>query len=71
LGVVGTMLVLGVVTQSLWSPLQDRSLFEVVAYGLPSLEAARWWTPVTGAFFALTPAQYLPVAGGALVLMGW
>ena len=71
LGVVGTMLVLGVVTGSLWSPLQDRPLFEVVAYGLPSLEAARWWTPVTGAFFALTPAQYLPVAAGALVLMGW
>src|SRR5215204_5649039 len=65
LGVVGLMLVLGVATGSLWNALQDRPLFEVVAYGLPSLEAGRWWTPVTGSFFALIPAQYLPVAGGA------
>ena len=65
------MLVLGVVTQSLWSPLQDRELFPYVAYGLPSLEAGRLWTPVTGPFFALVPAQYLPVAGGALVIFGW
>jgi phosphatidylglycerol lysyltransferase len=71
LGVVGMMMVLGVATGSLWSPLQDRPLFEVVAYGLPSLEAGRWWTPVTGSFFALIPAQYLPVAGGALLLVGW
>ncbi len=71
LGVVGMMLVLGVATGSLWNALQDRPLFEVVAYGLPSLEAGRWWTPVTGSFFALIPAQYLPVAGGALVLIGW
>ena len=71
LGVVGMMLVLGVATGSLWNALQDRPLFEIVAYGLPSLEAGRWWTPVTGSFFALIPAQYLPVAGGALVLIGW
>ncbi|WP_323096883.1 DUF2156 domain-containing protein [Intrasporangium sp. YIM S08009] len=71
LTVVGTMLVLGAATQTLWSPLRDRPLLDVVAYGLPALEAGRWWTPVTGAFFALIPAQYLPVAGGALVLLGW
>ncbi|MGO4600163.1 bifunctional lysylphosphatidylglycerol flippase/synthetase MprF [Terrabacter sp. 2RAF25] len=68
---VGTMLVLGVLTSSLWQSLQDRSLFQAVAYGLPALEQGRVWTPVTGAFFALVPAQYLPVAGGALVLLGW
>ncbi len=71
LTVVGIMLLLGVVTQSLWNPLQDRALFPYVAYGLPSLEAGRLWTPVTGSFFALVPAQYIPVAGGALVLFGW
>ena len=27
--------------------------------------------PSPGAFFALTPAQYLPVAGGAAFLLGW
>ncbi len=71
LTVVGLMLVLGVVTQTLWSPLRDRPLLDTVGYGLPALEAGRWWTPVTGAFYALVPAQYLPVAGGALVLLGW
>jgi lysylphosphatidylglycerol synthetase-like protein (DUF2156 family) len=71
LSVVALMLVLGVATGTLWSPLRDRPLLEGVAYGLPALEAGRWWTPVTGAFFALVPAQYLPVAGGALLLLGW
>ncbi len=26
---------------------------------------------MSGAFFALVPAQYLPIAGGALLLLGW
>ena len=68
---VSVMVVLGVVTQSLWSPLKDRELLPVVAYGLPALQEGRWWTPVSGAFFALVPAQYLPIAGGALLLLGW
>ncbi len=71
LAVVATMLVLGLVTQSLWSPLRDRALLDAVAYGLPAFQAGRWWTPVSGAFFALVPVQYLPVAGGALLLLGW
>lgn len=70
-GVVVAMLVLAVVTTALWTPLQDLPLFEQVAYGLPALEAGRWWTPVTGSFFALTPAQYLPVAGGFAVMVGF
>jgi phosphatidylglycerol lysyltransferase len=69
--VVATMLVLGVVTQSLWSPLVDRPLFSDVAYGLPAFQAGRWYTLVSGALLALTPAQYLPVAGGFLLLVGW
>jgi lysylphosphatidylglycerol synthetase-like protein (DUF2156 family) len=69
--VVGTMLVVGVATGTLWSALEDRDLLHHVAYGLPALQDGRWWTPVTGAFFALTPAQYLPVAGGALLMVGW
>ena len=71
LAVVGTMLLVGVATGTLWSALEDRDLLHHVAYGLPALQDGRWWTPVTGAFFALTPAQYLPVAGGALLMVGW
>jgi lysylphosphatidylglycerol synthetase-like protein (DUF2156 family) len=71
IGVVGLMLVLGIGTGTLWDPLADRDLLDTVAYGLPALQDGRWWTPLTGAFFALTPAQYLPVAGGAALLLGW
>ncbi|MGE0819096.1 MAG: bifunctional lysylphosphatidylglycerol flippase/synthetase MprF [Candidatus Nanopelagicales bacterium] len=69
--VVALMLVLGVVTGTLWSALQDRDLFDVVAYGLPAFRDGRWWTVVTGSLFALTPLQYLPVAGGFALLVGW
>lgn len=69
--VVGLMIVLGVVFQTLWSPLQDRALLESVAYGLPALQAGKVWTPITGAFFGLIPIQYIPVAGGAALLIGW
>ncbi len=71
LGVVATMLVVAVVTGSLWSAVQDRPLWDVVAYGLPAFQDGRWWTPVTGSLFAVAPWQYLPVAGGFLILVGW
>jgi lysylphosphatidylglycerol synthetase-like protein (DUF2156 family) len=71
LAVVAAMLVLGVATGSLWSALEDRPLWDVVAYGLPAFQDGRWWTPVTGSFFAVAPWQYLPVAGGFLVLVGF
>ncbi|MCA0330910.1 MAG: DUF2156 domain-containing protein [Actinobacteria bacterium] len=70
-GVVAAMLVLGVVAQTLWKPLVDRDLFGTVAYGLPAFLDGRWWTPVTGSLFALTPAQYLAVTGGFAILVGW
>ena len=72
LAVVGTMLV-----ARRWRPARCGTRWRTgtcvhhVAYGLPALQDGRWWTPVTGAFFALTPAQYLPVAGGALLMVGW
>lgn len=71
IAVVVVMLVLGVATQTLWKPLVDRDLFDVVAYGLPAFQAGRWYTVVTGALFALTPAQYLAVTGGFAILVGW
>jgi lysylphosphatidylglycerol synthetase-like protein (DUF2156 family) len=71
LAVVTTMLVLGVVTQTLWDALETRPLFEQVAYGLPAFQDGRWYTVVTGALFAIAPWQYVPVAGGFLLLVGW
>ncbi len=71
LAVVALMLVAGVATGALWSPLPGTSWWDRVAYGLPALEAGRWWTPITGSFFATAPLQYVPVAGGFLVLVGF
>ena len=71
LAVVATLLVVGVATGCLWSALSGRPLLDVVAYGLPALQDGRWWTPVTGAFFAISPLQYIPVVGGFLLLTGF
>ncbi len=69
--VVALMLVLGLVTGTLWNALESRPLFLDVSYGLPAFQLGQWWTVVTGAMFALTPAQYVPVAGGFAVLVGF
>ncbi|MFD6178218.1 MULTISPECIES: bifunctional lysylphosphatidylglycerol flippase/synthetase MprF [unclassified Isoptericola] len=71
LAVVAMMLVLGVVSQGLWTPLRDSSWFDVVAFGAPAFQDGRWWTPVTGSFFAPVPWGYVPTAGLFLVLVGW
>ncbi|PFG42966.1 lysylphosphatidylglycerol synthetase-like protein (DUF2156 family) [Isoptericola jiangsuensis] len=71
LGVVAAMLVLGVVTGALWTPFEDHPWFEHVAFGAPAFAAGRWWTPVTGSFFALLPAEYLAVVGVFALLVGW
>ena len=71
LAVVAVMLAAGIATGALWSSLHATGLMDRLAYGLPALEAHRWWTPVTGSFLAEVPLQYLPVAGGFLVLVGF
>ncbi len=71
LSVVAVMLATGVLTGALWRPLHASGLVDHVAYGLPALEAGRWWTPVSGSVFALVPLQYVPVVGGFLVLAGF
>ncbi len=69
--IVATMLVGGLVTGTLWHEATQQSWFGDVAYGLPSLTDGRWWTPITGAFLALNPWYYLPMAGGFALLVGY
>lgn len=71
LGVVAVMLLLGLTTAALWSPFEDSDLFENVAFGAPAFAEGRWWTPLTGSFFAMEPWQYVPVMGGTLVFVGF
>jgi len=69
--VVLVMLVLGFVSQAFWRPISESGWWPNVAYGLPSFEEGHWWTPVSGAFFARIPGQYIPVLGGYAVMTGF
>ncbi len=69
--VVVVMLVLAVVTGTLWNELSTASWFPRVSFGLPSFQAGRYWTVVSGAFFAIIPLYYVLVAGGFALLVGF
>ncbi len=69
--VVVAMLVLAVATGALWSSVEGSGWYPEVSYGVPSLEAGRWWTFLAGPFFALTPLFYLPMAGSFALLVGF
>lgn len=69
--VVVAMLVLGVATGTLWHAAQDAPWYPDVAFGVPSLAEGRWWTLVTGAFFAVKPWYYLPMVVSFALLVGW
>src|SRR4051795_7207412 len=71
LSVAVLTLLAGLATASLWRPLRNQSLLDVVAYGLPAFSAGRWWTPATGVLFAQTPLQYLPTLGSFVILCGF
>ena len=65
------MLVLAVASGALWNAAEDRAAYPFVAYGLPSLEAGRWWTMLTGPFFAVIPWYYLPMVGSFALCAGF
>lgn len=58
------VLVIGVLSQGLWEPFDESSGMDIWAYGLPALEAGRWWTPVTGTFFVAEPWLFVPTIIG-------
>jgi lysylphosphatidylglycerol synthetase-like protein (DUF2156 family) len=68
--VVAVMLVAGLASGALWTSAPEHGWYAGVAYGLPALADGKWWTVLTGAFFAMNPLYYLPVAGGFAVLVG-
>ena len=61
---IALILVVGVAGQGLWRPVTEQPWFDAVAYGLPALEAGRWWTPFTGTFFVTQPVVYIPTILG-------
>ena len=59
---VACVLIAGLVTGALWREVADGSpLFDDVAYGLPALQEGRWWTFLTGMFFAPALILYVPI----------
>ncbi|MFD9125842.1 bifunctional lysylphosphatidylglycerol flippase/synthetase MprF [Kitasatospora sp. NPDC059571] len=70
LATAAVVLVVGLAVGGLWDAVSDRSWYPDVAYGLPSFEASRWWTLLTGPLLCAAPIDYLPVLLGILLLVG-
>ena len=72
--VVGLILVVGVVTRSLWVPAGESGVIDAYGWGLPTLSAGAWWNIVLGAFvipvpwMALVILPTVAVGGGYLEL---
>ena len=69
--VVAVTIVLGIVTGALWETVENRSWFGDVAYGYPPLTDGKWWTPLSGTLFGLTPAHYIALIVIFAVVVGW
>lgn len=64
LALVAIILIVGVVSRGLWEPFDESPGMDVWAYGLPALDAGRWWTPITGTFLVVEPWVYPPTILG-------
>lgn len=64
LALVAVILIVGVFSRGLWEPFEQSAGMDVWAYGLPALEAGRWWTPITGTFLVMEPWVYAPTILG-------
>lgn len=65
------ILAVGIATGTLWSRTEDKSWFDDVAYGVPSFQEGRWWAPLSGMVFGLTPAQLLSIIVLLLIVSAW
>ncbi|CCH30954.1 bifunctional lysylphosphatidylglycerol flippase/synthetase MprF [Saccharothrix espanaensis] len=62
--VVCALVLVGLVSRTVWRPLWRESWFHEVAYGVPALREGKVWTFVVGWFFTLNPVQFV---GGVLL----
>jgi phosphatidylglycerol lysyltransferase len=70
LTLVGVLLAIGVASSGLWSSFAADPAIQTWAYGLPALEAGRWWTPLTGTFLVAHPWVY-PIVLASFAGMGY
>ncbi|MWB99411.1 bifunctional lysylphosphatidylglycerol flippase/synthetase MprF [Agromyces seonyuensis] len=71
IGVVVVLVVVGIVSGGFTSAAQDAAWYPDFAYGLPSLQAGRWWTPVTGTFLVTQPWGYAILLVLVPLGIGW
>jgi len=50
-----TLIAVAIASGTLTSATVKQPWFDQVAFGVPSFAAGRWWTPLSGSVFALTP----------------
>jgi len=70
-GYVVLVLVLAVALGTLWTPVDENSWYDDVAFGLPAFADGRWLTLIWGMFFALDPFFYVYVAGAFAFITGF
>lgn len=56
---------------TLWTPVEEKSFFPTVGYGLPALQDGNWLSLLWGCFFALNPIYYIFVVGFFALLTGF
>ncbi|MRG59191.1 DUF2156 domain-containing protein [Agromyces sp. CFH 90414] len=70
-GLMATLLLVGILTGTLASPASEADWYETFAYGVPSFADSRWWTTVTGTFLVTAPWGYLILAVIVPLGVGW
>jgi len=70
-GLLALYLVVGVVSEALWTPAKNQPWYPHVAYGLPALQAGEWWTVLSGTLVSEVPLHYSLVFAGILLFCGW
>lgn len=70
LTIVVAIIAIGIATGSFLSAFADSPGLQVFGYGLPAIEAGRWWTPITGTFLVGHPWVY-PLALASFAGMGY
>lgn len=68
---VVVLLVIGIATDTLWSPASAQPWFERVATGLPAFADGRWWSVFTSPFFIDRPIVFLTLMPLVIGGIGW
>ncbi|WP_226995777.1 bifunctional lysylphosphatidylglycerol flippase/synthetase MprF [Gordonia phthalatica] len=63
--------IIGVVTGTAWNSLAGSDLLDRVGYGVAAFSEHQYWVIVSGAFFGLTPWQFVSIVVMLLTIAAW